>query len=170
MQFGRQSQPESVRNAVSITTRVYPRGQATRWRRCVGIRVLVAIRAPRGRAAWWPVGSSSRRDSKNDSIWGARREMQRRIPPYTEPAWALQPAKAIGQKCEKPEQPRELKVESRAVLRTGQEPNNQQILSENRSSKTRRRKIRRAQLHLLVLKLHPEKMRLSRVAERTSIT
>jgi hypothetical protein len=28
--------------------------------------------------------------------------MQRRIPPCTEPAWALQTAKAIGQKREKP--------------------------------------------------------------------
>jgi hypothetical protein len=33
-----------------------------------------------------------------------------------------------------------------------------------------RLEIRRAQLHLSVLKFHPEKMRLSRVAERTSIT
>jgi hypothetical protein len=28
--------------------------------------------------------------------------MQRRTTPCTEPAWALQTAKAIGQKCEKP--------------------------------------------------------------------
>ena len=33
-----------------------------------------------------------------------------------------------------------------------------------------RLEIRRAQLHLSVLKFHPEKIRLSRVAERTSIT
>ena len=33
-----------------------------------------------------------------------------------------------------------------------------------------RREMRRAQLHLLVPKLYPEEMRLSRVAERTSIT
>jgi|694.fasta_scaffold78179_3 hypothetical protein len=42
------------------------------------------------------------RDSKNDSIFGARREMQRRFPPCTEPAWALQNSKATGQKCAKP--------------------------------------------------------------------
>jgi len=42
------------------------------------------------------------RDSKNDSNLGARREIQRRVPPCTEPAWALQNSKAIGQKCEKP--------------------------------------------------------------------
>jgi hypothetical protein len=41
------------------------------------------------------------RDSKNDSIWAARREMQRRIPPCTEPAWALQTAKGTSPKCEK---------------------------------------------------------------------
>jgi len=37
-----------------------PRGQATRWRRRVGFHGLVAIKAPRGRAAWWPIPSSSR--------------------------------------------------------------------------------------------------------------
>ena len=42
------------------------------------------------------------RDSKNNSIWAARREMQRRTTPCTEPAWALQTAKAIGPICEKP--------------------------------------------------------------------
>ncbi len=42
------------------------------------------------------------RDSKNDSIWASRREMQRRIPPCTEPAWALQTAKGTGPICEKP--------------------------------------------------------------------
>ena len=42
------------------------------------------------------------RDSNNDSIWAARREMQRRIPPCTEPAWALQTAKGTGPKFEKP--------------------------------------------------------------------
>ncbi len=34
---------------------IAPRGQATRWRRCVGPRSLVAITAPCGRAAWWPL-------------------------------------------------------------------------------------------------------------------
>jgi hypothetical protein len=33
---------------------ISPRGQATRWRHRDGRRVLVAIRAPCGRAAWWP--------------------------------------------------------------------------------------------------------------------
>jgi hypothetical protein len=33
---------------------IAPRGRATRWRRCVGPRSLVAIKAPCGRAAWWP--------------------------------------------------------------------------------------------------------------------
>jgi hypothetical protein len=44
----------------------------------------------------------TQRDSKNDSNLGARREVQRRDPPCTEPAWALQNSKAIGKKCEKP--------------------------------------------------------------------
>jgi hypothetical protein len=45
---------------------------------------------------------SDSRDAKNDSILAARREMQLRTTPCTEPAWALQTAKAIGQICEKP--------------------------------------------------------------------
>jgi hypothetical protein len=43
------------------------------------------------------------RDAKNDSIFGARREMQRRDPPCTEPVWTHQTAKTIGQECEKPQ-------------------------------------------------------------------
>ena len=63
------------------------------------------------------------RDSKNDSIWGARREMQcrRRHAPSCMGATELQSnwpdmRKTLGK-------PGEWKVESRAVLRTGQEPN-----------------------------------------------
>jgi hypothetical protein len=45
---------------------------------------------------------ATQRDSKNDSIFGARREIQRRTTPCTEPAWAHQNSEAIGQKREKP--------------------------------------------------------------------
>jgi hypothetical protein len=64
---------------------------------------------------------ATQRDSKNDSIFGARREIQRRTTLCTEPAWTHQNSKAIGQECEKPIAAK--RVESRAVLRTGQEPN-----------------------------------------------
>ncbi|MFN9434400.1 MAG: hypothetical protein ACK6DC_05595 [Planctomycetota bacterium] len=35
-----------------IRSIITPRGQATRWQRRVAPRVLVAIKAPRGPAAW----------------------------------------------------------------------------------------------------------------------
>ena len=63
------------------------------------------------------------RDSENDSIFGARHEMQSPHSAMHRVAWTHRKAKAIGLKCEKPKQPREWKVVSRAVLRTGQEPN-----------------------------------------------
>jgi hypothetical protein len=39
------------------------------------------------------------RDSKNDSIWAARREMQAPHDAMHRVAWALQTAKGTGQKC-----------------------------------------------------------------------
>ena len=39
---------------------IAPRGQVTRWRRCVVPRSLVAISAPCGRAAWWPFASAAK--------------------------------------------------------------------------------------------------------------
>ena len=41
-------------------------------------------------------------DSKNDSIWTARREMQAPHDAMHRVAWALQTAKGTCQKCEKP--------------------------------------------------------------------
>jgi hypothetical protein len=38
---------------------IAPRGQVTRWRRCVVLRSLVAISAPCGRVAWWPFASTA---------------------------------------------------------------------------------------------------------------
>jgi hypothetical protein len=45
---------------------------------------------------------ATQRDSKNDSNWNARREMQAPHDDMHRAAWALQTAKAIGLKCEKP--------------------------------------------------------------------
>ena len=42
------------------------------------------------------------RDSKNDSIFGARREMRAPHDAMHRVAWAHQNSKSIGQKCEKP--------------------------------------------------------------------
>jgi hypothetical protein len=44
----------------------------------------------------------TQRDAKNDAIWGARRELQAPHDAMHRVAWALQTAKAIGQKREKP--------------------------------------------------------------------
>ena len=49
-----------------------------------------------------PLCFGDSRDSKNDSIFGARREMQAPHDAMHRVAWALQNSKAIGQKCEKP--------------------------------------------------------------------
>jgi len=57
------------------------------------------------------------RDAKNDSIWAARREMQRRIPPCTESAWALQTAKGTSPKT------RKTRGKPGFYQRRGQEPN-----------------------------------------------
>jgi hypothetical protein len=42
------------------------------------------------------------RDSKNDSIWAARREMQRRIPPCTDLHGRYRRPKELSRICEKP--------------------------------------------------------------------
>ena len=49
-----------------------------------------------------PSALATQRDSKNDSIFGARREMQAPHDAMHRVAWALQTAKGTGQKCEKP--------------------------------------------------------------------
>ena len=44
----------------------------------------------------------SRDSKKTTRFWQSDAKCKRRTTPCTEPAWALQKAKAIGQKCEKP--------------------------------------------------------------------
>ncbi len=48
-----------------------------------------------------PIFLATRATRKTTRIWGARREIQRRTTPCTEPAWVLQKAKAIGKIWEK---------------------------------------------------------------------
>jgi hypothetical protein len=50
-----------------------------------------------------PLCFGDSRDSKNDSIWAARREMQRRIPPCTElHGRNRRPKELTSPKCKKP--------------------------------------------------------------------
>jgi hypothetical protein len=49
-----------------------------------------------------PSDLATQRDSKNDSIFGARREIQRRTTLCTEPAWAHQNSKAIAHYAKTP--------------------------------------------------------------------
>ncbi|MEY3173135.1 MAG: hypothetical protein RLZZ436_1049 [Planctomycetota bacterium] len=94
---------------------------------------------------------------------GARQRTRRRSMCKHARAWTCRKAKQLAKNWENPGKTGFCSGEDR--IRT-----TYKFPGKNRVSKMRRRKIRRAQLHLLVLKLYPEKMRLSRVAERTTIT
>ena len=82
---------------------------------------LAWIGARRGDAKPERFGDS--RDSKNDSIFGARREIQRRRRHAPSQHGRYRTPKELRRNAKNPKQPREWKVESRAVLRRGQEPN-----------------------------------------------
>ena len=67
------------------------------------------------------------RDSKNDSIFGARREIQRRDPPCTELHGRYRRSKELAKNAKKP-------GKTRVLQRRGQEPNNPQIPWETHTS------------------------------------